>query len=116
MSLTSQEPQVACCLYSSTQDGDFKLEEDLNFAFFISFSLQGLEAIHHQRATQFLSKSRSGLSLASVGARADPTCIVLPTSTLVHHVIARKVPHQHIPFAYVFLKRFVAGYLVPLVQ
>lgn len=112
----SQEPQVACCLYSSTQDGDFKLEEDLNFAFFISFSLQGLEAIHHQRATQFLSKSRSGLSLASVGARTDPTCIVLPTSTLVHHVIARKVPHQHIPFAYVFLKRFVAGYLVPLVQ
>lgn len=84
--------------------------------FFISFSLQGLEAIHHQRATQFLSKSRSGLSLALSGARADPTCIVLPTSTLVHHVIARKVPHQRIPAAYVFLKRFAAGYFVPSVQ
>lgn len=104
MSLMSQEPQVSHCLYGRTQDGDFKLEEDLNFAFFISSSLQGLEAIHHQRATQFLSKSRSGLSLVSVGAQTDHTCIVLPNSTLVHHVIAGKVPHQHIPAAYIFLK------------
>lgn len=89
-------------LYGRTQDGDFGLEENFISAFFVSFLLQGLETVHPQGATQFLSKSRGDPSLVSVGAVTGHMCIVnilLPNSMLLHHVITGKVYHQHIPVA-----------------
>lgn len=97
-----QEPQIVQCLYGRTQDGDFGLEENFIFALFVSFLLQGLETVHAQGATQFLSKSRGGPSLVSVGAGTGRTYIVnilLPNSMLLHHVITGKVYHQRIPVA-----------------
>jgi len=64
--------------------------------------MQGLDSVHPHGATQFLSKSRGGLNLVSVGVGTGHTCIgniLLLNSTLSHHVITRKVYQQHITIA-----------------